>query len=290
MIVFKTLFLQYLLLPLMATLLVGLMVFIQKKNALASNRVLIIYILLAGLLLALPGFGGFAGNTFNPYWYLIAQVYYLILGIVHVNCLSNNFVEIKDKKLLTILFKCILTLVCIIVGAYLFTIIFNTLSPFKGYAYMSSTSIVIFPVPLLFYFSWIQFMSIPTDIYNVWQYKQGGNSVNSTGVINDKMRIVNIEFTKTVQDGFRFSLTVKAQLSVLLGDWFYKVIEDYNSKNMHQPIDTGEQTGLAYSWIFYTKPSFFHRRRFLDFDKSIAFNKINQQAIIYAKRVMQQEE
>ena len=155
---------------------------------------------------------------------------------------------------------------------------------------MASTSIVIFPVPLLFYFSWIQFMSIPTDIYNVWQYKPGLNTVAFGGVNTDKMVIVNVEFNKTAQNGFRFNLIVKANLSTLLGNWFYQVIEDYNFKNMHQPIDTGEQTGSAYSWIFYTKPSFFHRRRFLDFDKSIAYNKINKQAIIYAKRVMQQEE
>jgi uncharacterized protein with ParB-like and HNH nuclease domain len=68
-----------------------------------------------------PGFFGFAGNLFNPYWYLIAQIIYLIFGIIHVNLLHKYFKKHIDSLAMSILFESILSLTCIVLGGYLFT-------------------------------------------------------------------------------------------------------------------------------------------------------------------------
>ncbi|MCK9156984.1 MAG: TssN family type VI secretion system protein [Paludibacteraceae bacterium] len=45
-----------------------------------------------------------------------------------------------------------------------------------------------------------------------------------------------------------------------------------------------------YGWIFYTKPSFFRPRKYLDPDLSFADNKFKENQLIIAKRVRQVSE
>ncbi len=109
-------------------------------------------------------------NLFNPYWYLIAQIIYLIFGIIHVNLLHKYFKKHIDSLAMSILFESILSLTCIALGGYLFTLLFNWMSRGTGYAVMASTSMLIFVVPMVFYYCYIQFISIPFDIYKTWRY------------------------------------------------------------------------------------------------------------------------
>ncbi len=290
MIAIKTIFIKYLLLPLLAMLLMGVMYLVQKKSALANNRRLIIYVLLAGLLLALPGLGGMAGSTFSPYWYLFAQVIFLLLGVLHVNLLGLYFKKIHAKKGMVILFESLVTLLCMVLGGYLFTLLFAWLSPFQGFAWMAVTAILVFPVPLLFYYCWLQFTAIPFDIYKVWVYNPHLNAISFEGADFDKLMVLNVEFTKKLQQGERFTVKAKSPPDIKLGDWFYRFIEDYNLKYPQSPIEVIGANGEPYAWIFYTKPSFFHRRRYLDFNETIATNRISERMNIICKRVVEHEE
>ena len=168
MITLKAIFLQYLLFPLIALLMVGIMYFMQKKNALARNRVLIIYILAASLILALPAIAGITGNAFSPYWYLLVQIIYLGLGILHVQLLSTYFKQKNNSLTFTIFFESMVTLMCMVLAAYLFTLLFNWLSPYQGYAWIASTSLFAFLLPLVFYYTYLCFMKVPFSIYKVW--------------------------------------------------------------------------------------------------------------------------
>ncbi len=290
MIIFKTLFLKFILLPLIAFLLLGLLILVQKKNEAANNKKLIIYILIAGILLSLPGIAGMAGNTFNPYWYLFAQTIYLFLGVVHVNLLNVYFKSDKNSKAFTILYECLITLISMILGAYLFTVIFNLLSPSEGFAWMAATAIFIFSIPLIFYYTWIQFTAIPLNIYKIWVYNEKRVAVNFEGADFNKLMIINVDFTKKLEDGNRFVVQAKSPETITLGDWFYRFIEDYNLKFPQQPVEMGNKSHGSFGWIFYTKPSFFHWRRYLDYEKSISANKITEKVIIICKRVIEQEE
>lgn len=290
MLVYKTFFLKFLLLPLIALALMGVMVFVQKKNALANNKRLIIYILLASIVLALPGIAGLAGNAFSPYWYLFAQFIYTGLGILHVNLLALYFKNDHAQKTWAVVFELLLTLICMVVGAYLFTIIFNWLSPYEGYAWMSATSIFIFPVPLLFYYTWLKFTAIPFDIYKVWTYNPALEAVDFNGMDFDKLMVLNLEFTKKLDNGNRFTVKAKSPAEISLGNWFFRFIEDYNIKYPNEPIEIMNTMGEPYAWIFYSKRSFFHRRQYYDFEKTIAENKITERLHIICKRVIEGEE
>ncbi len=288
---FKIFFLKFLLLPLIALLLVGVTILIQKKNAAANNKKFIVYILLASIVLCLPGIGGLAGNTFNPYWYLFSQIIYLGLGIVNVNLLGIYFKNENNKPWFTVLQECLITLICMLLGAYLFTIVFNLLSPFEGFAWISATTIFIFSLPLVFYYTWLRFTNIPFDIYKVWVYNPGQKAVHFEDIDDfDKLMVLNVEFTKKPQDGHRFLVKAKSPAAIKLGDWFHRFIEDYNLKYPADPVEINNTDHEPYAWIFYIKRSFFHRRKYLDFDKTIAGNRITEKVTIICKRVIEQHE
>ena len=290
MIIFKAFFITFLLMPLIAFLMVGIMFLVQKKNAAANNKKLIIYILLASITLGLPGFGGMAGNSFNPYWYLFSQIIYFFLGILHVNLLSTYFKSALNGNWFTLLQECLITLICIVLGMYFFTILFNLTSPFKGFAWMSATSIFIFTIPLMFYYTWIKYTDIPFDIYKVWVYDSTKEAVQFDGSDFNKLMVLNVEFTKKVKDGHRFSAKAKSPSHTILGDWFYRFIDDYRVKYPQDTIEVTDDEVQPYAWIFYKKASFFHRRKYLDFEKSIKENNITENVTIICKRVIETQE
>ena len=51
------------------------------------------------------------------------------------------------------------------------------------------------------------------------------------------------------------------------------------------PIVYKNEGGAYYEWVFYTKPSFFKRRRYIDPDVTLAGNKLKRHDVIIAKRV-----
>ncbi len=288
--IIKSFFLKYLLLPLLAIILVVVLGYVKKKSAVIKNKTLIVYILVAALCLALPGFLGFSGNMFNPYWYLLAVIIYLFLGVLHVNLMDRYFKHPDKSNAYIILFKCLVTLICMLLGAYLFVYAFMWLSPYDGYAYMAATGMLIFIVPLSFYYCYLQFMNIPFDIYKTWQHTPGQKPVDFEGIDYNKLMVVNLELTKNIEDGNRFRIKAKSlSKGISFGDWFYRVIDDYNHRNPNNGIQLLNDEQDPYSWIFYTKKSIFHFRRFIDFEYDISDNGINENDTVICKRVMQNE-
>lgn len=76
----ESLTMTYLLWPLLGLLLVGLGIFLAKKNALLSNKRLNGYALGAIVVLTLPALQGFMDYAFMPYGYLTISILCLFLG------------------------------------------------------------------------------------------------------------------------------------------------------------------------------------------------------------------
>ncbi len=115
----KGVFLRYILMPLFVAIMMFIMGIIRKNTPAVKLKHIIVYVLLCSICLALPGFFGFAGNLFNPYWYLGAQLIFLALGIVHVNLLHHYFRKHFTSTTRSIIFECILSITCIALGGYL---------------------------------------------------------------------------------------------------------------------------------------------------------------------------
>jgi len=287
----KGIFLRYILMPLFAVIMMVILSAIRRSQPAIKIRTIIIYVLLCSLCLAIPGISGFAGNLFNPYWYLIAQIVYLILGILHVNLSDMYFKKHFTSLTKSILFESILTITCIGFGGYLFYLIFNLMSKGTGYPIMAATSIFIFAVPLVFHYCYIQLISIPVDIYKTWRYSPEQRLPDFEGADFDRLMVLNVELSKNLEDANRFRIKAKTlPTGITFGDWFYRVVDDYNHKNPNSIIHLSDQVREPYYWIFYTKKSFFSFRKYIDFDQDITQNSISENDVVICKRVIQHEE
>lgn len=289
-VVLKGIFLRYILLPLIVILLAVVLGYMKKQTPKIKGKILIVYILLSSLCLALPGFFGFSGNLFNPFWYLFSMLVYLLLGILHVNLMSKHFTDSARPVWFIVLFESLITITCMLFGGYLFYLIFNWVSPFKGHALMAATSITIFIVPLSFYYCYIQYINIPFEIYKTWRHTMDDTTIDFEKIEFRTLLLLKLELTKTIVDGQKSRIDAKAPSDgVSVGDWFYRVVIDYNHKYPNSTIHLLNQEQEPYSWIFYTKKSIFHFRRFVDFDKTMSENKIKENTTIICKRVINHE-
>lgn len=85
---FTTLTITYLIYPLLGLLLVGLGVFIAKKNQLLSNKRFVLYFLISVAVLVLPALLGFFDYNFMPYGYILLSILYIILGAYNIGIVS----------------------------------------------------------------------------------------------------------------------------------------------------------------------------------------------------------
>lgn len=287
----KGIFLRYLLMPIFAVIMVFVMTAIRKGKPAIKVRTIIIYVLLTCVFFALLGFLGFAGNQFSPYWYLFCVFISFSLGILHVNLLHFYFRKHFEKMWKAILFEFVLTVTCLIVGGYFFALIFNYIGKDLGNEYMAASSIFIFILPLIFYYSYLQFISIPFDIYKTWQFDPDQKAYNFKGVDFDQLMVLNVELSKKVDDDQRFNIKAKTlPTEITFGDWFFRVVDDYNFKNPNSKIQLFDDNGKAFYWIFYVKKSFFSMRKYIDFEQDILNNKLTENEYVVCKRVIDNKE
>lgn len=284
----KAFFIQYLIIPTVLVVLAFLLIWLKKKLPFIKSKELIFYLLVGGVLLSLPGVFGFAGNIFNPYWYLIGSILYFLLGWIHLHQILKRFQAPDIPEGLSMLFELTITVFLLLFGTMLFVYLFDWLSPFKGYAWLAASCSLTFLIPLLFFYSYVQFLKIPFSIYKTWNYDENKQVFDLDGFDLNKLRVVTLELSKNGGDGHQFRIKAKTLLTGLtFGDWFQKVLEDYNFKNAGNTIELSNEEGVYYTWIFYVKRSLFHLRNYIDFDLDMAQNNIRENDVIICKRVIE---
>lgn len=279
------LFLEYLLLPLLALLLAVGLVFINQKKGLLSVRQLLLIGLLFGLPMVLAGLAGLLGLAFMPWGYLGLQVGSLVLGIFYVRQLDYLLRENRHRQPL---FGHLLTGVILLLGGYLFSLLFNRCSLGSlHYGLWAATCVLPFYLPLLFVQAFEALVVIPNEIRKIWRYPRHASEVVLDDVDHYRLMILAVELQKRPGRG-EPPVKVKARTpeNLPFGVWFQKFIDDYNYKFPNEPIQTANASEEEYGWLFYyVKPSLFSLRRYIDADLSIAGNKLTERCLIVAKRV-----
>ena len=276
-------FLKYLLLPLVALLMVIPVAWLKKKNEGLDNKTLLIFVLVSSLLVGVPGLWGIVGDEFSPVYYAIAQALYGLGGIFYTKAMVRHLSpKITEYQCLL---QSLLTLIVLLLGMFLFSLLYNALSPIPN-GLLASSCALVFALPLVFYWTYLAYINIPLDIYKLWRYDAGlvdGNRLD--GVDFNKLTVLELEFGRKINNEDRIKVKVKALPDMYFGEWFGTFLENYNRKFSDNPIAAENENGEAHNWIFYIKPSLFSRRRYLDPEASIAANRIREKHTIITKRV-----
>jgi len=277
----QSFFIRYLLFPLIFVVCAAVLSVVNKKNQFLNNKKLIISILLLSISLSLPGLLGFLSFDFMPWGYIICQIYYVGLGTLFVYLFSKYYPkEILERKV----FIVIGILVSFLLSIYLFQLAFNWLSDIS-FGIWAATSIFTFILPLLFWWAYISLISIPTEIYKIWQYPAVPIIINMDHLNFDHLLVLELELFKNTNDHEPIKVKAKAPENMIFGNWFYKFIEDYNVKFPKTQVKYISDDHENYKWIFYIKTSFFKRNIFIDPDLDIIQNGITEKVTIIAKRV-----
>jgi hypothetical protein len=274
-------FLKYLLLPIIAVIAATVMIVFNKKNKFIPNKKLIISILLLSLVLAIPGILGLLGLDFMPWGYFISQIYYVFLGCGFVYLMTKYYgVELLSRKIFVFMFL----LISVLLGYYIFQTVFDALSTIKIGVWAAS-SCFNFIIPLLFWWSYVAFLSIPSEIYKIWKYPAVPIEIDMEHLDFNRMLVLELEIYKQINDPEPIKVKVKAPENMTFGHWFYKFIEDYNVKFPKSPVIYKADDIEIYRWIFFIRTSLFKRNLFIDPDLNIRENGITEKMTIHAKRV-----
>ena len=280
---FASFFSSYLIMPLLAMIFAFVAYFVAKKNKLFRNKKFIFYVLLTSLLLALPALLGFIDYWFMPYVYLSLSVLYAVLGWYNIKLIHHFLPDIKKKPYIA---EFLTHFLMMFIGAAIFSVIFNLCNELK-YGLWACTCLLTFVMPSLYKNLYERYMAIPLEIYKVWKYSNNYDLSSFDKMDFDKLLVMEVEIFKKVNDHSPSKIKVKAPDAMSFGLWFQKFISDYNMKFPKEPIEMSDKAEL-YGWIFYVKRSFFHRRRYIDYELSITQNRVKEKYTIVAKRVSEQ--
>jgi hypothetical protein len=269
--------------PLLAMIFMFVVYFAAKRNKLLRNKKLIFYVLLTSLILSIPALLGFIDYWFMPYVYLSLQILYGILGWYNIKLIHHFMPDVENKPYIV---EFLVHFLMMFVGAALFSLIFNLCNELK-YGIWASTCLLTFILPSLYKALYEKYMAIPLEIYKVWKYSGNYDLSPFDKMDYDKLLVMEVEVFKRVNDHAPTKVKAKAPDSMSFGVWFQKFISDYNMKFPKQPIEVSDGADL-YGWIFYVKRSFFHRRRYIDYEQPFTQNKLKEKYTIVAKRVSEQ--
>jgi hypothetical protein len=276
--------LLYLLMPVIALILGGVMFMIAKKNKLLSDKKTIFYFLLTCVILTLPALSGFIDYRFMPYAYIALSSLYLILGYFNLDILKGIVKSVEEKPYY-VEFLCVLSVM--FVGAALFSLVFNLCNELQ-YGLWACTCMLTFIFPSLFLKAYQTYLNIPPEVYLVWSYDEEGE-ITSEYMDYNKIIVIELELFKKVSDAMPLNIKAKASDNVPFGVWFKKFVNDYNLKSPAAQIEYSDESN-SYGWIFYVNSSILGRKKYIDPGSDFMKNRIKEKNIIIAKRVQYNEE
>lgn len=276
-----SLFTTYLLWPIIGLLLLFVGVFFAKKINIPNRKKLFIYLLLAILLMTSPALLGFFNFSFMPHAYLLIVVYSLILGYYNIRVVKSHFNKENRFGIDVFLF-----LLVLIPSYFLFVLVFNLTNELE-YGLWAGTSLLSFLFPFIFITTYSIFVTIPAEVFKIWCYNDKEESINPETIDYSSLIVLEVELIKKTGDQYPIKIKAKAPEQMPFGNWFKRLITDYNIRSPLAPIeDYVSKDDLG--WIFYSKPSVFMPRKHIDYDKSFQANNIKERNTIIAKRVKKQ--
>ncbi|QJW91639.1 TssN family type VI secretion system protein [Spirosoma taeanense] len=279
---------SYLLLLLLTVGMLIATVWLNQKHTLMSTKRLLLIVLIGALILTVPGGFGLIGLQFIPIYYIIVQIISLLLGVVFLNRILTDMGPSFKIKPWFVLF---LTGSVLGFGVLLFTPLFNYLSNIQygstQYDLWASTSLLPVCLPILFAYTFNAMTEVPNEIYKLWYYPRHSGATVMEDADYYRLMLLEVQVHKHPSQK-EPPIKVKARTTgdLPFGLWFQKFIDDYNYKFPNDPIQIFDDTAHEYGWLFYSiKPSLFRLRSYIDFEQTIAQNKLQENSLIVAKRV-----
>lgn len=278
-------FARYLLAPLFVTIMVFVLTSIKAIKQKLNIKRLIIFILIASIVLAVPCLFGFLKNEFVWGGLVMSVLTYFFLGCVFQKLSTTplfNSLGLKDSRSAMII---VITILCVL-GGWCYFLLFELISQLP-YSLICSFNIIWFAVPSFIVFCNDLFLKIPQPIYTPWELDNGSfdrkywDNVDSFG-----SKSVKVKIKRKFDDNNYASLVVRMPNGISIGNWFNWFVEDQNRRFPQNQIEV-QNSDSQIGWMFYTSkwfnfPLFI---RILDCNHNSEQAKIKNNQTIYIHRV-----
>jgi hypothetical protein len=274
--------LLYVLLAIAVAMMLSIFVGIKVPKFRQEKKKYFVYILIQGLLFLI--FGAILYNlkdtTLNAR-FLAAQLYMLVMGMLHVYAFRGYFKRFDTKAIYKELAIAIVT--AIFLSAFVIMIVVH----FRELEYLIYTlgAVLFFIVPTLCYIMFETAVSIPAKLHKRWFYPVNSKYPSPQAADMRNIIILNFVFQKKENDKDIINFKVKAPRAFEFGKLFYYFINDYNEKNPNSQIHYIDKKGEPFGWYFYSKPKWFSASEYIDPEHAIDTNNIKDGETIICQRI-----
>jgi len=143
-----------------------------------------------------------------------------------------------------------------------------------------------FFIPLFIHYSYLAFYDVPGKVFKKWYYPFGKAIEDPTDKELESPVVISFEFEKKFDDSEVTTFRAKAPKYMKFGRLFYFFIDDYNNRHPESKIEYIYDKSKPFGWIFYLRPNWYETQTFIDPDETIADNRIEENAVIICKRIM----
>lgn len=258
---------------------------INTRKAKPYKTKFILYALAMALLLGIAGFTGHPDiRPASATWvYTLLAGWMLVMGVIHVYA-GNIFLARKTGNHCPTYLA--LTAAIALLGSSLLLVAYNLVA-YSLFVQTNLTAVLMFPVPFLFYSTYLFYMDIPVKVLRKWHYPVDKHIDDPTDREMESPLVIGFEFRKKAEDAFMTTFRAKAPKEMAFGKLFYYFINDYNDRNPDEKIVFMDEENKPYNWIFYHKPRWFSAIRYVDPDETNSFNFIRENSVIVCKRVIE---
>ncbi|MDX8340120.1 TssN family type VI secretion system protein [Draconibacterium sp. IB214405] len=268
---------------LLALIFLGLL--LKNKNVKSSFLKTLIYAVLLAVIIGAGGFLGLKSLIDISYnlTYILLGIWMLVLGVTNVFILKNIMAWCDQKSFGT---ELMFTFFTAILGGIVLQLVF-VLTDFKFFAGVYLITLFLFVLPYVFYGSVLRYMAIPVKILRKWYYPVDKHIEDPSDREMEMPLVVGFEFKKKHDDVGMTSFRAKAPKEMIFGKLFYYFINDYNHRNPDEKIEFLNEKEKPWGWIFYIKPSWFSKIRYIDPEETNSFNLIKENSVIVCKRLIE---
>ncbi|MRI00657.1 hypothetical protein GH721_08980 [Kriegella sp. EG-1] len=250
----------------------------NKLKAIVYALVVMLSFAIIGLLSSTSVLNGTPLTSF-----IVIQFFFLGLGILHLWILRRFFPSLSEKKS-DFISEFLFSLIYTCLGLLAFFQVLNKFRP--SFSYVFAAGAFFFMIPTLVYKMYEFALLIPVAIFKTWKYPLGEDVKDPSEEELQNPIIISFEFRKNINDLEITNFRVKAPKNMKFSTLFYFFIEDYNERHPESKIEFLEsKSKIPYEWSFYLKPKFLGGIKYVDFDKTIALNKIKENTEVICKRV-----
>jgi hypothetical protein len=267
---------------LIATAVLYMVIMAKAKGAKKHTRTNLAYLGISGLIFAVGALCGFAGLTTDlVLFFVVLQAFALIAGILHAIFFYKVLPWTWKNKFLWEFF---FTILIAFFGMLLMELVFTFLIHLRALHLQLLSSVIWFFVPFLFRQAWDHYTIIPATIFKKWYYPVGQDIPDPSDSDLAALVVVSFDFHKKILDNSITSFRAKAPQHMVFGRLFYYFINDYNDRHPESTIEFLTPGNTPYGWVFFHKPKWYRRRRYIDPDEIIVANRIRENSVIVCVR------